>query len=203
MKIRDVAQWCAVMVALIAVTVCFGCSSPSQAQSSTPSSQVTVVNTASQPVPVAAQGTANVNITNQAVTTVDASAQNSFYAAASCFWMKNTQCQVIPLLNVAANQTAVVQSISGLCQLDSGLQIVYYQLHNEQGSGGDLFLPPSPVTAPYNGGAATAFNQNVTTYFHGGKSGVAIVFNAVANGPEVTSNDSCTVYASGYLVPVP
>ncbi len=62
-----VARTCAFLMLLFAVAVASGCSSPSQAQSTTPSSSVLVVNTSSQPVPVAAQGTANVAISNTSV----------------------------------------------------------------------------------------------------------------------------------------
>ena len=204
MKIRDIAKLCASFILFVAVGFNAGCSSPSQAQSSTPSSQVLVVNPASQPVPVAAQGTANVNIANQSLPILPTFAQNSFYANSGCRWSNNAECQTLSpvLLSVPANQTAVFQSISGFCQLDSGAQLVYYQLSDTQNSTGTLFLPASS-TAPYNGGAATAFNENITTYFHGGTSGVTVILDVFTTAAQTGTNDFCSVNASGYFVPVP
>lgn len=222
MKIRDIAKLCASFILFVAVGFNAGCSSPSQAQSSTPSSQVLVVNPASQPVPVAAQGTAsvsianttaipvipqgtaNVNIANQSLPILPTFAQNSFYANSGCRWSNNAECQTLSpvLLSVPANQTAVFQSISGFCQLDSGAQIVYYQLSDTQNSTGTLFLPASS-TAPYNGGAATAFNEKITTYFHGGTSGVTVILDVFTTAAQTGTNDFCSVNASGYFVPVP
>jgi hypothetical protein len=222
MKIREVAQWCSVLLSLAAVAFCFGCSSPSQAQSTTPSSQVLVVNSASQAVPVAAQGTAsvsitnttaipvipqgtaNVNIANPAVPILPTFAQDSFFATGFCRWSNASECQTLSpvLLAVPANQTAVLQSISGFCQLDSGAQIVYYQLTNEANANGNFFLPSSPTT-PYNSGSATSFHENVTTYLHGGTSGVNVILDVFASTGQTGAADSCTVYASGYMVPVP
>ena len=193
MKIRGVAQASAVLMLLVAVGFAFGCGSPSQAQSTSPSSSVLVTNTESQPVP-----------------TISTNAQNSFYGSGSCNWSNSSECQVIPLLSVAANQTAVVESISGLCQLDAGTQIAYYQLPNEQSQKGMTFLPPS-ATVPYNIGTmlgssttvTTAFNYNIKTYFHGGASGVTVFFNAFATAGETAVGDNCTVTLSGHFAPVP
>lgn len=66
MHIRIMARACAA-ASLFALAFASGCSSPSQAQSTTPSSSVLVVNGSSQPVPVAAQGTTNVTLTNASV----------------------------------------------------------------------------------------------------------------------------------------
>jgi hypothetical protein len=194
MKILDVARTCAVLMIHVAVGFALGCGSPSLAQSTTPSSSsVLVVNTASQPVP-----------------TLNTDAQNSFYGIGSCNWSNNAECQVIPLLSISANQTAVVESVSGLCQLNSGTQIAYYQMPNEQSQNGMIFLPPSG-TVPYNLGtmlgstttAATAFNYNIKTYFHGGTAGVTVFFNAFATAPETAVGDTCTVSLSGHFAPVP
>lgn len=194
MKTCDVPQSCAALVLLVAVNFGFGCGSPSQAQStSSSSSLVQVTNTVSQPVP-----------------TVSANAQNSFYQNSACNWSNNAECQVIPLLSVPAKQTAVVESVSGLCQLDSNTQIAYYQLSNEQSQTGMIFLPPS-ANVSFNLGTnlgstttvATSFFHNVKTYFHGGTSGVTVFFNAFATAPELATGDTCAVNVSGYFVPVP
>ena len=185
MNIRDVVRVCAVLIWLISVGFAFGCGSPSQAQSTPSSSSVLVTNTASQPVP-----------------TLSADAQNSFYANGGCSWTNNSECQVIPLLSVPANKTAVVQSVSGFCQLNSGTQIVYYEFANEANASGNFFLAPS-TTAPFNGGVVTAFNENFKTYLHGGTSGVTVIFDAFATAAETNTNDVCNVTASGYFVPVP
>jgi hypothetical protein len=193
MKIRDVARTCSVSTLLATVGFVFGCGSPSQAQSTTPSSSVVVTNTASQPVP-----------------TLSTDAQNSFYASGACNWSNSAECQVIPLLSVTANQTAVVESVSGLCQIDSGTQIAYYQMPNEQSQKGMIFLPPSG-SVPYNLGtslgssstAATAFNYNIKTYFHGGTSGITVFFNAFATAGETATGDNCLVTLNGHFAPVP
>ena len=193
MKIDKIIQAIAAVMTLMAVGFASGCGTSSQAQSTTPSSSVQVINTVSQPVPK-----------------ISSDAQNSFYASGGCNWSNAAECQVIPLLTVAANQTAVVESVSGLCQIDSGTQIAYYQMPNEQSQKGMIFLPPSPAV-PFNIGtnlgsnttATTAFNYNVKTYFHGGTSGITVFFNAFATAGETAVGDSCTVTLNGHFAPVP
>jgi hypothetical protein len=193
MKIDKIIQITAVCTVLVAARFASGCGTSMQAQSTTSSSSVQVVNTVAQPVP-----------------TISTDAQNSFYASGSCNFSNAAECQIIPLLAVTANQTAVVESVSGLCQIDSGTQIAYYQMPNEQSQKGMIFLPPS-ATVPFNIGmnsgssstATTAFNYNVKTYFHGGASGITVFFNAFATAGETASGDSCTVTLNGHFAPVP
>jgi uncharacterized lipoprotein YajG len=64
MKINDAVKLCAVAIFLVAVEFTSGCGSPSQAQSTAPSSSVLVVNSQSQSVPVT--GTVSINGTPSA-----------------------------------------------------------------------------------------------------------------------------------------
>jgi hypothetical protein len=136
MKLPILAQGCAVLMLFAAVAFVEGCSSPSQAQSTNPSSsQVLVVNTAAQPVPVAAQGTANVNISNASLPVTGTVAvsgltalnnadnpgriayQSRQYTGAPCVVSPSLQCFTFG--PIPAGHRLVVQHIAGLYEFSA------------------------------------------------------------------------------------
>lgn len=136
MKLPILAQGCAVLMLFVAVAFVEGCSSSSHAQSTNPSSsQVLVVNTAAQPVPVAAQGTANVNISNASIPVTGTVAisgltalnnaddpgriayQSKQYTGAPCTINPSLQCFTFG--PVPAGHRLVVQHIAGLYEFSA------------------------------------------------------------------------------------
>jgi hypothetical protein len=159
MKTRNVARLCAVVILLIAVGFAFGCSSPGQAQSTNPSSsQVTVVNTTAQPVPVTGNvgvsgsvpvtgnvginGTPAVSVSGTVpvanpldsnanpipLTTLSAEAAKSFVADQDCTFNNTNICTISPVFTVPAGKTAVIESVTGSCVYDASTALALAHL---------------------------------------------------------------------------
>jgi hypothetical protein len=223
MKIRNVARLCAVLLLLVAVGFSVGCSSPSQAQSTNPtSSLVTVINTTAQPVPVtgnvgisgtpAVSLSGNVPVSNPldsggnaiALTTIGAEAEKSFVADQDCTFSLNI-CTISPLFTVPANKTAVIESVTASCFYDASTTLAIPHLfYSNNGSvigglaGPSLNLPSLPATA-FGSLNASSFAVSVKTYIPGGTP-VSFIVHASATQTGGGS-DECNVSTSGFFVP--
>jgi hypothetical protein len=218
MKIRDVVRLCAVLMLLVAVGFTFGCSSPSQAQSTSPSSsQVLVVNTSAQPVPVVAQGTTNVNATvsnnvNALVTNSTASngtlvplvtdaatytAHHDFFNEAVCKFSGGS-CFTNQAFLIPANQTLVIESVTGFCNnMNAGDSIQQVGIFESVPFANGILIPGGTAT----GTAALTFAQATKAYFPSGASGNTASFSVVtANGATEGANAQCAAFINGYLV---
>ena len=220
MQIRDVAKLSALLISLLAVGFTAGCSSPSQAQSTTPSSQVLVVNTSAQPVPVVAQGTTNVNATvsnnvNALVTNAADSSGNpvplvtdaAAYAAHHKFFnelvckFSGGSCFTNQAFLIPANQTLVVESVTGFCNNMTATGDVIQQIAILQSvpfangilipGGSGTGAAPNPIT----------FAQATKAYFASGASGNTPSFLVItSNGNSEGPNAQCIAFINGYLV---
>lgn len=223
MKTRDVGRLCAVLVLLATVGFSAGCSSPSQAQSTNPtSSQVTVINTTAQPVPVTGNvgisGTPAVTVSGNALvsnpldsggnaialTTIGAEAEKSFVADQNCIFSNNI-CTISPLFTVPANKTAVIESVTASCFYDTGTTLAFAHLfYANNGSvigglaGPAVNLPALPAIV-FGSQNSSSFAVNVKTYIPA-STGVSFIVHASANQTGGNS-DECNVSTSGYFVP--
>jgi len=220
MKIRDLARLCAVFILFVAVEFTAGCSSPSQAQSTSPSSsQVLVVNTSAQPVPVVAQGTTNVNATvsnnvNALVTNSTASNGNpvplvtdaATYAAHHAFFnqlnckFNGVDCSTTQAFFIPANQTLVIESVTGLCNnMNAGDSIQQVGIFESVPFANGVLIPGGTAAAGTT--AALTFAQATKAYFPSGANGQTASFSVVTtNGATENTNAQCIAFINGYLV---
>jgi hypothetical protein len=218
MEIRDVAKLCALLILLVAVGFNAGCSSPSQAQSTTPSSQVLVVNTSAQPVPVVAQGTTNVNATvsnnvNALVTNASDSsgkpvplvtdattyaAHHDFFNQLNCKF-NGVDCSTTQAFFIPANQTLVIESVTGFCNnmTVSGDVIQQVSILESVPFANAILIPGGTGAAPN----PMTFAQATKAYFPSGANGQTASFSVVtANGNTEPATAQCIAYINGYLV---
>jgi hypothetical protein len=218
MEIRDVAKLCALLILLVAAGFTAGCSSPSQAQSTSPSSsQVLVVNTSAQPVPVVAQGTTNVNATvsnsvNALVTNpmdtngnpvplvTDAAtyaAHHDFFNQAVCKF-NGVDCSATQAFFIPANRTLVIESVTGFCNnMNAGDSIQQVGIFESAPFANGILIPGGTAT----GTAALTFAQATKAYFPSGANGQTASFSVVtANGATEGPNAQCAAFINGYLV---
>jgi hypothetical protein len=224
MKIRNVARLCAVLLLLVAVGFSVGCSSPSQAQSTNPSSsQVTVINTTAQPVPVAGNvginGTPAVSVSGNVpvanpmdsngnaipLTILSAEAAKSFVADQDCTFNNTNICTISPVFAVPAGKTAVIESVTGSCVYDASTALALahlFYLNNGSVIGGvagpAVNLPSLPATA-FGSLNASSFAVNLKPYI---PASTAVNFIVHASASQTQFNtDECNVSVSGYFVP--
>lgn len=215
MEIPDVAKLCALLILVVAAGFTAGCSSPSQAQSTSPSSQVLVVNTSAQPVPVVAQGTTNVNATVS--NSVNALVANSTdtngnpvplvtdaatYAAHHDFF-NEAVCKFNGVDCIPANRTLVIESVTGFCNnMNTGDSIQQVGIFESAPFANGILIPGGTVpvgTVP--GVAALTFAQSTKAYFPSGANGQTASFSVVtANGATEGPNAQCAAFINGYLV---
>jgi hypothetical protein len=157
---------------------------------------VTVTNTVPVANPVNASGSATPLLTQS-------SALNTFGAALACtFPTGSNKCQTTA--PVPANYTAVIQSFSGYCNLDTGsnLIVVAAYVPPPAPSPTGLFVVPGPPSVDtVVSQTIQSFGQNITGYAAGGPTGTSISFLMVTNVPQTSSSDDCNFVLSGYVVP--
>ncbi len=218
MKTLNIAKLCASLILFVAVGFNAGCSSPSQAQSTTPSSQVLVVNTSAQPVPVVAQGTTNVNATvsnnvDALVTNASDSsgkpvplvtdaatyaAHHDFFNQVNCKF-NGVNCSTTQAFFIPANQTLVIESVTGLCNNMTvpGDVIEQVSIFESVPFANGILIPGGTGSAPH----PMTFAQATTAYFPSGANGQTASFSVeTLNGNTEPSTAQCIAYINGYLV---
>jgi hypothetical protein len=143
------------------------------------STLVTVSNTASNPVP-----------------TVSTDASTAFVEQGNCAAFVSNQCAA-SLYTVAAGQIAVIDSISGVCEVDPGMVVTEFKMQYMSPSGSLMLLSIPGVTSPFGANAITVAGQNLKTYASAG----TIFITGVANGFPVVSTDFCRFTLSGHIAP--
>lgn len=143
------------------------------------STLVTVSNTASNPVP-----------------TVSTDASTAFVEQGNCTTFVSNEC-FASMYTVAAGQTAVIDSISGVCETDPGTAIVEFKLQYMSPSGSLTLFSIPGVMQPFGGNAITVAGQNLKTYASAG----TIFITGVANGVATLSSDFCRFTLSGHIAP--
>jgi hypothetical protein len=102
--------------------------------------------------------------------------------------------------SVAAGNVAVVESVSGFCDLPTGDSIGFIQLTGHSASNfnalnGGLTILPGPVTGYY----LQSFAQNLKGYFAGGPSGIDVKMSLAVVGSAALSQQ-CVWQINGYMV---
>lgn len=139
-----------------------------------------------------------VQVTNTAdnpISMISANAHNSFVAENHCNF-NGEFCQVSPVYSVPAGQVAVVDSVTALCFLSSGVAPLGLELQFDgpDGQPDDVDIPAGPVV---NG--AFVVGQNITTYVPGGSRGSGIAISAITGSIEPSGD--CRLGISGHLEP--
>jgi hypothetical protein len=181
--------------------------------SGTPSVNATITNT---PVPVSGQvevtnfptAAGDVTVKNTAtnpVPTLATDALSGFVASNYCYFNSNyptDMCVIDPLYSVPAGKIAVLESASGACVTSStdGMREFQLQLTDPAGNYGQLGFPPTNVVTPgsdsMNKGAVGTTAQNFKSYASGGSSIKFLGFAA----ENQSSNMFCRFTVSGHLV---
>jgi hypothetical protein len=167
----------------------------------TPSVNVTGtsnVNVESLPV-VQLSGTSSVSVVNgttSPVPTLGTEALNSFVAEGGCNLTGSYSCTT-SIYTVPTGKVAVIESVSGLCNLDSGTAL--YLAYLSSGTSVVVISTPSPPIATIGGGVSVSFGQNLKTYISGPAS--PLVLNYYTNATQSGIVNSCRGIVSGYLVP--
>jgi len=155
--------------------------------------------------PKAAHGVvaALVQVTNtpaNPVNTLAADAATAFVEQNRCTFVENG-CTVGSLYVVPAGQIAVVESLSGACDLDPGAgeEAIEFQLgyNNPSGSFVTASIAPGPVFQfPIDGLQSSVGGENFRTYVSAGP----ISATAITGNFELNSLDACVFTLSGHLV---
>jgi hypothetical protein len=179
---------------------------------------VTINNTSANPVPTVATDTRNVAVVNDSLratvtnlkdtatgdpvplVTRDESADHFFQFSNVCVFSGSTECQEINAstrFSVPANETALIESVTAVCQLIPGSSVNYAQLTN---GSSETFLPPgsAPVTAP-NGTDTQTFAQNLKAYVTSGDIAQPVSFEVYANADQPSPN-VCAYSLAGYFI---
>lgn len=144
------------------------------------STLVTVSNTASNPVP-----------------TVSTDASTAFVEQGGCASFYLNTC-TSPMYTVGAGQIAVIDSVSGVCQIDPGTAVAEFRLSYNSPSGSPMLLSTAPAAAlKFGGNSASVGGQNLTTYASAG----SISITAVTNQDETLTGDFCRFTLSGHIAP--
>jgi hypothetical protein len=118
--------------------------------------------------------------------------------ALSCVFSGGSDCVINPVYTIPPNAVAVVESISGQCNINSGSIDTIELATSIMGEPETLFVVPNSGV-PTLGIVRVSFGQNLKGYFFGGASGQNLVIDVHTNTSEGTNND-CFVNLQGYLV---
>jgi hypothetical protein len=134
--------------------------------------------------------------------TESAAALNSFGAPFSCTFPVGSNHCTYTVGPVPANDIAVIQSFSGLCNLDTGSSLVgVLATATSPPPGTALFVVPgAPVNDTTIGQTIQSFGQNITAYVPGGSSGAPIDVLIASNVPQKSTSDGCTFAFAGYVI---
>lgn len=132
------------------------------------SALVTVSNTAANPVP-----------------TIGAEAGRAFVVGNGCLFTGATSCFVIPVYTVPAGETAVIESGSYTCSLNTGTALTSVSMS---------FTGPGGKLASVNFSPVSSGSQNIKTY--AGPGDIDAAFDT--SGSQASG---CNFTVSGYLVP--
>lgn len=139
------------------------------------------------------------NATSQPVPTLGAEPQTAFVVDNSCGFLNSDTCQIAPIYNVPAGQTAVIESVGGFCGGTAPFATIFLELDFTGPDGQPKLLRFSPGPAVVNAGTdVNAWGLNLKTYASGGASGNAI--NFLAKQITGSTGGSCDFTMSGYLV---
>lgn len=136
------------------------------------------------------------------VSTLAADAATAFVAEGTCSLFTgvfSNDCHVSLIYTVPSGQIAVIDSLTGYCQLSSGSgeeAVVFLLSYNSpSGSAVQTFIAPNPVFQ-FPGGQASTGGQNLRTYAGAG----AISVDGFTGNAELSATDSCSFTLSGHLV---
>lgn len=139
------------------------------------------------------------------VTQNPVSGGNAFDVTSSCSFgsggtIDGNECVVNPAYNVPTGKIAVIQSVTGECELipSSNLDLVQIQYTQPTaGSAGGAFVTPGPTESGF-GGAFGSFGGRVTLYAVGGSPIKEYVL--ASDLSEESSGYDCFIEIAGYLV---
>jgi hypothetical protein len=160
------------------------------------STLVTVANNVSVVNPVNGSGQPTPLIT------VNGAALSSFGTPFTCTFPAGSNHCTYTVGPVPANDIAVIQSFSGLCNLDTGTSLVGVLATGGSPTPSTAFfvVPGAPVNDTVVGQTIQSFGQNITAYVLGGSSGTPINVLIASNVPQASSADGCSFVLSGYVV---
>ena len=125
-------------------------------------------------------------------------ARTAFDVLKPCFIGDSATCMPGPfLLAVPAGQIAVIESASGSCSTDPGVNIEVAEIvFNGSSGNSEFFLTPGPAVLETLQ-TVTPFIQNLKAYAFGGANESFINFRVTFTGP---TTGNCKVAISGHMV---
>lgn len=136
------------------------------------------------------------NTPSNPVNTAAADAATAFVEQGNCSAFLSNEC-IANMYTVAAGQTAVIDSISGVCETDPGTAVAEFKLQYMSPSGSLTFFSVPGVALPYGSNAITVAGQNLKTYASAG----TIFITGLVNGIPTLPSDFCRFTLSGHIAP--
>jgi len=144
---------------------------------------VQVVNMPSQPVPTLS---------------TDINAFTIFDVTGSCTFTNFGACPIPNLYTIPASKVAVIERISGFCNMDAGqLALISVIYDGTAGITNTMYLVPGPPV-PFGPGVENSFAQNLTAYALPSVENITVTFNA--NQGQTRPSSGCYVGVAGHLV---
>lgn len=98
---------------------------------------------------------------------------------------------------VPSGEIAVIESISGGCQMDAGSQL---GMVNITLSSGEQYFAPLGTAVPFTGLAFQTFGGDIKRYAFYSSSNPNLLFDIYASQSQSSFLDACTISFAGYLI---